>query len=86
MIKLENGFFITTDSNNWTLNLELEKEVDANGEKKITQKNHWYYPSLQLCLKKYIQESLKNNNSIQEVLNAIDNLYKEIETIKTKKQ
>lgn len=86
MIKLENGFFITTDSNNWTLNLELAKEVDADGEKKTTtQSDRWYYPSLQLCLKKYIQESLKSNNSIQELLTAIDNLHKEIDTIKTKK-
>lgn len=88
-ITLDENFYIESDSFNVTLFFRREKEVlKKNKEtgieelKAITEKNEWYYPNLKGALRKYLDESLKESESVQEVLCKIEEVYKLIKTLK----
>lgn len=76
MIKLDEHYTIEGDSYNWMLKYEKKS---FNGEKEIVSKDHWYYPNLRHCLKKYLDRSLVECKSIEEVIEAIDTVNNKID-------
>ena len=72
MITLDSEYFLKTDSNTWVLHYESHR-LGEDG-KMITSKDHWYYPSLKLCLKKYVDQSLKSSDSVEQLLSRVNYL------------
>jgi len=85
MIKLDNQYSIDIDNLNFTLQYRREKEVEKNGERKtVTEKSDWYFPSIQISLKKYLDESMRECNSVDEILRKIDEVHETIKKLKLK--
>lgn len=82
MIQLDENYLIETDSYNWTLRFEsVRMELKDGKEKQIKSKDEWHYPNIKLCLKKYLDESLKDCPSIEDVLIRIGELEKKIDKL-----
>lgn len=83
MIQLNNEFYVETDSNNYILQHRKPKEVVKDGEAKtVLESDSWYFPTLSACLRKFLDESLKESESIQEVLQQIERVHKTIKNLK----
>lgn len=83
MIVLNENFYIETDTFNYTLQFRKDKQVEKSAEiKTITQSETWYYPNIQACCRKYLDESLKESESIEEVLLKIEGIHQTIKNIK----
>jgi len=83
-IDLNNGYSITTDSYNWVLKYAGEpyRKTHRGKEREVIPTDEWYFPNVSLCLKKYIDQSLKSCGSIEEILSKLEILNEEIDVIK----
>ena len=88
-IKLDENYYIDISELNFTLSYRREKEVQKKNKetgveelKTVTEKSDWYYPSLKLCLKTYLNESLRSCESIEQVLQRISEVEQKIDKIK----
>ena len=82
-IKLDENFRIVTDVNNFTLLFSREKEVTKKGiTKTVNESDTWYCIDLQSALKRYLSESLRPSESIEEVLDKIDEVHITIKGLK----
>jgi len=81
MIKLDENYTIERDSNSWSL-IYSEERFSEKKNKTVTSKDEWHYPSLSLCLKKYLDQSLKKCASIDEVIEMISRYDKKVESLK----
>lgn len=82
---LDDNYSIEIDTHNFTLKYEEQKEVidkKTNLRKIVTSKAEWYYPTLNACLKRYFDETLREVKEIKDISTAIDNMYKVIDKIK----
>lgn len=79
MIKLNENYYITTDSNNWMLNYAEEK-VKENGDKYVAT-GIWYYPKLSDLLSRALDEQLKNCETAEEIKQAIAQFEKTVENL-----
>ena len=78
-IKIDDNFLIEVDVNNWTLKYQDVGEYNEKTGKNKIVSDHWYFPNLKLCLKKYLDQSLRHNDSINSILESIDKLEKNID-------
>lgn len=62
---LDSNYYLTNDTHTWVLHYEYRRLNEEN--KEVTSKNHWYFPTLELCLKKYIDQSLKPCQSVVDL-------------------
>lgn len=88
-IKLDDHYSIEFDTFNCSLLFRREKEVTKKNKetgeeelKTVTEKTESHYPNLQGCLRKYLDESLKESESIQEVLKQIELVHQTIKSLK----
>ena len=82
MLKLDDNYSLDFDSYNVMLRYENKTTKDIKGQTKdITQRDLWYYPTIKLALKNYINFSLKYSESVSEVLNRIERLEKVIDNL-----
>lgn len=69
MIKLDHLFYIEVDSFNCTLVRKEEKTIERKGKlKDVVSVQHWHYSNIKQCLSKYVTESLKPLEEIQQLL------------------
>ena len=61
MIKIDADFYMTHDSNQWTL--VYEKTVKDKKGKDVLRSNRWYCGKLNRCLSVYVDERSKIGNS-----------------------
>ena len=82
-MQIDKNYRIETDTYNFILTYESDPTMkDYRGEmKEIVSKDRWYYPSLKMCLKKYLEESLRPSASIIDVMDRIDFVEDRIDTI-----
>ncbi len=64
MIKIDEEYFLTNDSNQWVLNYEKEREINKDTGKPTVSTNKWYCGNLNLALVRYLNESVKFSNSV----------------------
>ena len=77
MIILDENYRVESDSLSHTLiQEEVTNDINPKTGKPTTINNRWYYPKLGGCLKKYLGETLKKCDTIQSVLNRIDEVEK----------
>lgn len=75
MIRLDNLFYIEVDSNNYTLVREEEKTIERKGEpKKVVSAQRWHYGNIKQCLIKYLNESLKPAEEVEQLLKKLERL------------
>lgn len=77
IIKLNENFCIKPYKYGWILIKEEEKQ-NEEGEILVSRDN-WYYPTLDSCLVKFCDVSLKDCKSVSELLNKISSLQTLIE-------
>lgn len=82
-IKLDENYHIEVDSENVCLKFRREKEVLKQGElKTVTEKNEWHSPRIELALKRYLHETQKECETINEVLERINEVEQIIKNVK----
>ena len=81
-IKLDENYKMVSDNHNWTLEFESIR-FDEEKQKEVKSKDEWHYPSIQGCLKKYLDQSGKNSNSIDELIEKLNEIYLVIKNLKT---
>lgn len=73
MIQLDNNYRIETDANNYTLIKEENTgEIHKETGKETISKDQWYFPKLNQCLSKYLNESVKGAESVKELLEKVN--------------
>jgi len=82
-MKLSENWSIGYDTYNVVLECrETRTKVDKNGENKTYESvESFYYPTLKQALKSYLQKSLKQSKSFDEVLRRIDEVEAQIEAL-----
>ena len=76
-MKLNDNWNITYDENNVVLN-KIERRINRKGEESTYITPH-YYPNVKSALKAFLNKSLKQSESIMEVINRIEKAEKDIE-------
>jgi hypothetical protein len=76
--KIDDTFSIETDKYSFMLRQAVVKKSDKT--KKIAY-NRWYYPTINMCLKRYMQESLKSSSDVERILTAIENAEAHIDSL-----
>lgn len=84
-IKIDDNFCMKIDAYNVNLYYESEEKINKDG-KRYKSTDTTYHPNVRQALKAYIQKSLEQENSIQELINKIDFLEDKIDQIKWPKQ
>ena len=59
MIKLDENYYLTNDSNQWSLHYEKEGEINPSTGKPTIKRDTWYCGKLKACLKRYYNEATK---------------------------
>jgi hypothetical protein len=80
-IKIDDNFSMKVDRYNINIYYASEEKINKDG-KSYKSNNTTYYPNVRLALKAYVQKSLEQENSIQELINKIDFLEDKIDQIK----
>ena len=91
-IQLDTNWKIEADTYSWKLTFseertkeKLNKKREKTGEtEQYIYEDSWYFPSIKMCLDKYLTEVFKVDNSISEMidrLSAIESKVNEIEGI-----
>ena len=84
-IKIDDNFSMKIDKYNVNLCFESEEKINKKGET-YRSSNTTYHPNVRIALKAYVQRSLEQDNSVQEMINKIDYLENKIDQIKWPKQ
>lgn len=80
-MKLDENFKIEIDSYNYSLiKEEVTEEINPRTGKPIVSRDQWHYPSLNMALKKYVDEVLRPSKSVEEVLGKLDYIYELIDS------
>jgi hypothetical protein len=77
MIRLNENYTVTSDSNNWMLN--YEKTYTNEKGKEVTSRDTWYFPRLSDLLKNYLDLRLKDQGTANDILIAISKVERDIE-------
>jgi hypothetical protein len=79
---LDDIFTIESDRYSFSLNKkEMTDEINPKTGKPIAHRNMWWYPTIGDCLKKYVEESVKYANDIDEVMHILQELYVMIDNL-----
>ena len=86
MIRIDKQWKIIVDENNYQLISEVESEgKDKEGNPKtIISTEKFYYPDIQCCMRRYLTESLRPSESVQQILSKINEVHATIKTIKSR--
>ncbi len=80
-IILDDSFYIESDNYNYTLVKNENKGINKDTGKDIITNDRYYYANIKDCLKCYVNKSIVDCNSIEEVIKKLE----ELETIIEKK-
>jgi hypothetical protein len=85
MIKLDDKWTIYQDTYSWELKSEEMKDVTnpKTGEtkEKLVTDSFWF-PTLQMCLKEYIERAARETKSIEELNQKLDEINQKIDEVK----
>ena len=88
-IQIDKYFSITKDEQNFFLNYRNEDDGREYTRKGVTKKgvasDVWYYPTIELALRSYVNKSLikiGKSNDISELINRLDDINETIKSIK----
>lgn len=83
-MKLDKNWSIETDSLNVILEFrQTRTKVDKSGQEKAYEAvESFYYPTVKIALKSYLQKSLKSCQTLDEILRRIDEVEKQIDELK----
>ncbi|NQY43619.1 MAG: hypothetical protein HRT87_09780 [Legionellales bacterium] len=76
MIKLDENYYLSNDSNSWNLNYEKVGEINKDTGKPTISKNIWYCGNLKNALKRYMNEvpkTCKDVIAIRLILGEVEN-------------
>lgn len=76
-MKLDEFYTLEGETYNWILRYESEEKVNDKGKKHKTT-NEWYFPKIEMALKKYTDESLKPCATIEDIKDKLAQLNKVI--------
>jgi len=82
MIKLDEHYYLTNDSNQWVLNFEKEGEINPKTGKPTIKKDTWYCGTIQGCIRRYYNESTKDCSNLQELKESIDKIESKLDELK----
>jgi len=83
-MKLDKNYTITGESYNWILKYKSDPKVDDK-KKEYTTKSTWYFSNIKHALKKYMDESLKSSNSVEDLMEALIRVEEKINNLKLNK-
>lgn len=84
-IILDDNYTIEIDNICTTLHYQNPTDkINPKTEKKIIERNHWYYPNIKQALIAYINDSTTHSNSIDEIISKIKLLENKINNLKIK--
>ena len=79
--KIDEDFTIATDHYAFALKKAKKGEINPETGKSTISSGEWWFPTLNMCLKKYIQECMKECNDALTILNRLEELNDKIETL-----
>lgn len=72
---IDDSYTVETDAFSFMLKKREKGKINEKTGKQEVSKGNWYYPTLQMCLQKYVQESVKEcNGDIFVVINKLDKI------------
>lgn len=80
-IQIDKQFYIKSASVGYSLNFEMQLDTinEKTGKPKIS-KEQWFYPSVKMCLKQYLEESMRPSQSVKDLIDRIEEAEKKIES------
>lgn len=66
-MKLDDNFTVTNDAYSWTLHLRREGDINPKTGKPSVCEKKWHFGNLKDCLRRYLDESLKPAESVEEM-------------------
>lgn len=83
MIRIDDNYYIETDSYNVILRYENQVEKVYKGElRAVNQSDKWYYTTIPQALKAYLNKSLKESSSIENILHKVNFVENKINNLK----
>lgn len=58
----------------------VTEQFNEKTGKMVTSSERWYYPTISLALKKFLQESAADNTGVMQILKRIDDVEKLIDS------
>jgi hypothetical protein len=83
-MKLDENFTLEGEAYNWTLKYEKDTGEKTEKGKPIISKDRWYYPKIEMALKKYFDECLKPAQDVKQLSLKIDEVLETIERLRIK--
>jgi len=94
MIKLDNNYSIKVDTHSFYLQYSYTKKIDEKIKNKLTGKfektgkkvekqffDYWYFPTIKMCLERYIKETLKETENIKKTVSLLESIDKTIDSL-----
>ena len=85
MIHIDKNFHIVADTYQWILKYESDPVTIVNPETKEertgTRTDKWFFPTLEMCLNKYLDVVSKGAESVSELLSLINDAKTSIENL-----
>ena len=80
-LRLDENYFLESDSNQWTLNYRKSKGINPETKKETFSNDKWYCSSLENALKRYTDESAKESETVDELSSKLDLIFQTINSI-----
>ena len=83
-MRIDENYTVTSDTYCWTLKFEkgTGKFNEKSGKEEMS-KNEWFCKDLKSCLRRYADESFKDNMAkCDDILDAVNEVYNRIDKIK----
>ena len=80
-MKVDENYSMVVTKDFVHLHFEEEGELNDKGNPTIT-KNDWYYPNIQMALKKYLNTKITDCENISEILDKIAEAERNIDNLK----
>lgn len=71
-MKIDDNYTIESDKYCWVLKYKSEGEINPNTGKKILSTNETYHPTIKAALKKYMDSKLKDSDTVENVLERLN--------------
>ena len=79
--QIDEDYSIETDSYTFTLKLRKIGKLNPDTGKPVVTKGEWHFPTINMCLKKYVQECVKVHDDAESILFMLEMLNDRIERL-----
>ena len=77
--QIDENYLIETDSYTFVLRMKKIGDINPNTGKPIVRTGEWYFPTINMCLKKYVQECVAMCDDAESILFMLETLNDRIE-------